>query len=122
MTSPIPGIGGVLLPERYIASQLFDDQGSGVPVGTSARIDRWWRTVRCGPASALRAIFDEIAMPLFALLGFSAHDAVFDGAWCRTRLVTPRGTPVALLVTTWAHRPSSRWADLARHATQIGAA
>src|SRR5690606_12428325 len=32
------------------------------------------------------------------------------------------GTPVALLVTTWAARPSSRWADLARHARWIGAA
>lgn len=128
MTGGVPGLGGTLLPERYLASRLLDDASAAgltpVPDRTARQLSRWWAGAgeTCGPTSALRTLFDRVAMPLCGMLGFTAHDAVFDGQTCRARLSTRRGTPVALLLTTWAVRPSSRWADLARHAHDIGAA
>lgn len=127
MTALIPGIGGTLLPERYLAAQLLADvssvSGPAMAAATNSRFHRWWQHASgaCGPTSPLRVLFDEMAMPLFAILGFTAHDVEFDAAACRGRLRTPLGAPVALVLTPWATRPSSRWADLARHAHRIDA-
>ena len=122
------GTGGTLLPERYRADRMHDDlRQLGVPATTPAelrRISAWWVRVAssCGPASAIRTLFDMVAMPLCALLGYRAREVVFTANSCRARLETTGGTPVALLLTTWAVRPPSRWADLARHAHDMGAA
>lgn len=128
MTTLIPGVGGSLLPERYLATRLLEDatdaDSPGVPVAVKTRLQRWWQhaSAACGPTSPLRVLFDDMAMPLFAILGFTAHDVRFDDTVCRVRLATRLHTPVALLLTPWSTRPSSRWADLARHAHRIGAA
>lgn len=128
MTSPVPGVGGTLLPERYLATQLLDDAAiasdAALASATVRRLKRWWQHAisSCGPTSPLRVVFDEMAMPLFAILGFAAHDARFEGAVCRVRLATRRSTSVALLLAPWATRLPSRWVDLARHAHRIGAA
>jgi hypothetical protein len=127
VTTLVPGIGGTLLPERYLAARLLADvtsaSGPDVTSPMGKRLDRWWQHVSasCGPTSPLRVLFDEMAMPLLAILGFTAHEAQFEAATCRVRLATRIGTPVAFVLTPWATRPSSRWADLARHAHLIGA-
>ncbi len=127
MTGSVPGLGGTLLPERYVTTQLLADAAGPASTGAlreaERQLRRWWphAEAACGPTSALRALFDIIAMPLTGILGFSARDVTFDDAVCRARLVTARHTAVALLLTTWASRPSSRWAELARHASEIGA-
>lgn len=128
MTGVVPGIGGTLLPDRYIATELPGDArelGAATLEGALARrLIAWWTTVErsTGPATPIREVFDRVAMPLCALLGFTAHDARFDGRLCRARLATRRSTPVALLVAPWAERPSARWATLAAHAHELGAA
>jgi hypothetical protein len=120
-------MGGTLLPERYVATQLLADAWTpGAPAvvpGTAERLGAWWSRVAasCGPVSPIRVLFDELAMPLFAILGFTARDVTFERSLCQARLVARMGSPVALVLTTWAARPSSRWADLARHAHRIGA-
>ena len=96
MTSNVVGIGGTLLPERYIAVQLVADAASlgapAPPAATARRLQAWWEraATRCGPTSPLRVLFDELAMPLLAMLDFTAHQAAFERNVCRTRL--PRVT------------------------------
>lgn len=128
MTSLVPGISGTLMPEQYLARRVAHDirhlEGTDeAPQRAARHLTGWWRTAsaRCGPASPLRVIFDALAMPLFGILGFRAHDAAFHGATCRATLTTPGGSAVALVITCWAARPSSRWADVADHAHRIGA-
>lgn len=121
------GISGTLLPERYVVARLIDDANAlGVPLfpaKLTRQLGTWWRRVEgaVGPATSIREVFDRVAMPLCAMFGFTAHDACFDGRACRVRLATRRRTPVALLVTPWSDRPSSRWAELADYARSIGA-
>lgn len=127
LTGRVTGLGGTLLPERYIAAQLLEDTAAmglaTIDARTARTLAAWWTSTEAaiGPASPIRAVFDRVAMPLCAILGFTAHDAVFDGRFCRVRLATRRCTPVALLLTTWATRPSTRWVDLAQQARDIGA-
>ena len=124
MTSRLPGITGALFPSRYLSD--------GLPAGVLTRslpdlertrrhLERWWTRVAatCGPATGLRALFDIAAMPLFAHLGFRAHDAAFDRHHARVRLSTPTRTPVALVILPWASRPSALWRDVlaASHAS-----
>ncbi len=126
MISRLPGIAGTLFPSRY-----FTD---GLPAGaltlshanlehTRRHLERWWTRVAssCGPATGLRALFDIAAMPLFAHLGFRAHDAMFDRHHARVRLSTPARTPVALVILPWASRPSALWRDVIAAAHASGA-
>ena len=57
------------------------------------RLTAWWRRVEaaCGPATGVRTLFDVAAMPPAALLGFRAHDAVFDRDRAIARLTTRGG-------------------------------
>ena len=123
----LPGISGSLLPTRFLA----DCSARGLLVGTDAsametrrrHLLAWWQRVEatCGPATGLRAIFDLVAMPLAAQLGFRARDAEFGQkratAWLRTR----RGSAVGLVIRPWADRPSQAWRDVADSAQSIGA-
>ncbi|HEX5069661.1 MAG TPA: N-6 DNA methylase [Vicinamibacterales bacterium] len=119
-----PGIAGTLFPGHFLASGLAEITALPDRPAPDAefrrRLRAWWRRVdeTCGSATGLRALFDLAAMPLVALLGFRAHDAVFDRAHASARLSTRRGTAVALLVLPWASRPSRVWrpvADTCRH-------
>ena len=80
MTS-LPGIGGTLFPSRFLTEVLAAEAHARLSQPELARKLRrftaWWTRAAssCGPASGLRALFDEIAMPLFALLGYRARDA-----------------------------------------------
>jgi len=111
----LPGVSGTLFPSRFLAASVTGGIGVAGPPGPDdefrRRMHAWWRRVEstCGPATGIRAIFDLAAMPLAALLGFRAHDAMFDRGHASARLRTNRGTPVALLVLPWASRPSRVW-------------
>ena len=124
----LPGVSGSLFPGSFLAEGLvhvdrppacattFEDE-------TRRRLLGWWRQAeaRCGPATGLRALFDLVAMPLAALLGFRAHEAVFDRARVAIRLRTRRDTPVGCFLLPWAERPSRLWRDLAVEAQVAGA-
>jgi hypothetical protein len=75
----------------------------------------------CGPTTGLRALFDLVAMPLFAGLGFRARHAEFDRRMARVRLETAKGSGVGLVVLPWATRPSTMWRDVASTARGFGA-
>ncbi|HUL72154.1 MAG TPA: N-6 DNA methylase [Vicinamibacterales bacterium] len=123
----LPGVGGSLFPGQYLATRVFERSG---PRGDERdverrrrQLERWWQRVAatCGPATGLRALFDEVAMPLFAMLGFRASAARFDRTQASARLDTPRRVPVGLLVTPWAHRPSGAWRDVVAASRAVGA-
>ena len=125
----LPGIGGSLLPGRFVADRLLIEW----PIGTLDEVERrrrhlegWWRRLAatCGPATGIRGVFDMAAMPLFGTLGFRARDVAFDSHRARAsvRLETRTGVAVALVVLPWAHRPSAAWRDVASSSRAAGAA
>jgi hypothetical protein len=69
-------------------------------------------------------VFDLVAMPLFARLGFRARDVAATRDGLTARLVTPRGQAVALHVLGWrgwAARPPALWRDAVATARVHGA-
>jgi hypothetical protein len=126
MTTRLPGITGSLLPSQYLADRLAGDTAASAPHLERRRLqlEAWWRRVvaTCGPATGLRALFDVVAMPLFAALRFRAREATFDRGRACVHLHTPAGTPVALVIRPWASRPSELWREVVAAAADIGAA
>ena len=122
------GLGGSLLPGQYLADRLIVDAGvDPAQADVTAlwrRLRRWWRTVdeTCGPATGIRAIFDVVAMPLSAALGFRAEDVTFTRSHAIVRLTTGQRTPVGLVAARWAHQMPAMLRDAIAAARQGGAA
>lgn len=118
--TPLPGISGTLFPSRFLAS-LSLEPGPACDARPEFLERRrrsflaWWAAVerQCGPATGLRALFDRVAMPLAAMLGFRACDAEFDDRMASARLESAGG-PVRLVLAAWATRPSRVWRALKR--------
>ncbi len=123
----LAGVGGALFPSRFLADWLTHDAAVRAIMqpehGARRRLLAWWRRVEssCGPATGLRTLFDVAAMPLAGLLGFRAHDALFDRTRVSARLTTKRGSTVGFILLPWAERPSRLWRDLAAGTREIGA-
>jgi len=119
--SALPGVGGHLFPSQFLA-----ERAPVVDSRRQASLARWWADVArvCGPATGARAVFDFVAMPLFARLGFRARDLAAARDGLTARLVTPRGQAVALQVLGWrgwAARPPAPWRDAIATARLHGA-
>ena len=128
--TPLAGVGGSLFPGRFLADWLAPSTIDKAVSHLVAKQDEarrrflgWWRRVEstAGPATGLRALFDQAAMPLASLLGFRASDATFDKHRVRVTLATRRGSTVGLFVLPWAARPSRLWRELAVDAKSLGA-
>ena len=116
MTS-LPGIGGSLFPSRFLTDVLA---AAPTKLPSDPHMSRrrrqflaWWTHVdsSCGPATGLRTLFDVVAMPLFALLGYRARDASFARSSARAFLDSRAGVIAALILMPWATRPSLAWRD-----------
>lgn len=119
--SALPGVGGQLFPSQFLA-----ERAPAVDPRRQASLARWWADVArvCGPATGARTVFDVVAMPLFARLGFRARDVAAARDGLTARLVTPRGQAVALHVLGWrgwAARPPAPWRDAITTARLHGA-
>ena len=127
-SSMLPGVGGSLLPARFLADGLWKAHATTEVSGWSrgrTHLERWWRRVieTCGPATGIRALADLVATPLAGMLGFRVRGQVFDEPRA-TLTLAPRhgdGSPVAMLVLPWSSRPSVAWRDLVGQARAIGA-
>lgn len=113
----LPGITGTLFPSRFLSSLSRSEAGLDDHRGIEtlrAHFAGWWRRVEssCGPATGLRALFDLFAMPLAGLLGYRAHDAIFERDRVWVRLQCPSRISIRLLLLPWASRPSRIWRDL----------
>ncbi|HWB18454.1 MAG TPA: N-6 DNA methylase [Vicinamibacterales bacterium] len=126
MTTVSAGISGNLFPGRYLAERLAGGHFPSDDGWAHRRLqfERWWTRVErsSGPASGLRAVFDVVAMPLFAMLGFRARQARFESRHATAQLLTPSGRPVGLVLLPWAERPSALWREPCAIARAIGAA
>ena len=114
----LPGVGGTLFPARFLQEGLPHDAAPGDDLWIARRraeLTVWWQRVerQCGPATGLHAVFDLVAMPLAAMLGFRAANATFDDRQARATLLTRQGRSLALIVRPWSSGPPSIW----RHAT-----
>lgn len=126
MTS-LPGVSGTLLPDRFLVERVSELQGD--PIRTEAmrvlrgRLRGWWTAVAatCGPTTAIRTLFDLVAMPLMGMLGFKAASATIDARSARVCLRTRGGSTLVLLVLPWATTPSSIWREVVVAARDVGA-
>lgn len=118
----LPGVGGRLYPAAFLA-----ERAAALDARPAAAWHRWWSDVArvCGPATGARDVFDLVAMPLCARLGYRARALARQGDTLTARLLTPRGQPVALLVhgwRGWTLRPPAVWRDIAGVAREQHAA
>lgn len=119
----IPGLSGSLLSHDALAGAK--DAFLPAPAGAQRHLRAWHASIgrEMGPASSARAVFDRIAVPLCAALGFRVTPAfgrdgtprVFRG------LLEVGGTAAAaLLATEWGRDPAAAWRDAVRHGVGIG--
>ena len=122
----LPGMTGSLFPSRFLTEVLADEVTTRSAAADLARQHRrfmaWWTraAASCGPATGLRTLFDEIAMPLFGLLGYRARDASFSPARGNAVLEGRSGSTVALVLLPWSARPSMAWREAAAAARSAG--
>ena len=122
----LTGIGGSLFPSRYLATVSWGEHVPHALDSIEARrrqLDAWWRHVEreCGPATGLRGLFDLVAMPLAAMLGFRAGQVRFERTRVEACLQSPAGSAVVgLVVLPWAGSPSMLWRELVTVAGRFG--
>ncbi len=123
----LAGVGGSLFPGRYLEAVLTRDLPPGLDPGEIERHRRafgaWWQRVeaQCGPVTALRTLFDLVAMPLAGLLGFRARHARFERTRAEVSLETRGGAVVGLVLLPWRSARSHAWRDLLAFARTVGA-
>jgi Eco57I restriction-modification methylase len=114
----LAGVGGSLFPGRYLVEAPEADDiwrhRPRPPDGQRRAFEKWWTRAAssCGPASGVRTLFDVVAMPLLAMLGFRAYDVTFDRTRALARLQTRGSGRVGLVVLPWASRQSTAWREV----------
>ena len=123
----IPGISGSLFShdalEQVIPSALRGRLGEAARDDALRRVRAWHRPLqlRLGPSASARAVFDQLASPLLAQLGYRSIALPASGP-CYQALLETQGTTVAvLLVTPWGEDLSATWRDAVRHGIGWGA-
>ncbi|MEP6919006.1 MAG: hypothetical protein ABJC89_25415, partial [Acidobacteriota bacterium] len=122
----IAGLSGSLLSHDAIAGAiaLLDPKVDEKARAAAARelcISHESAGAEMGPASSARAVFDRIAAPLAAALGFrvtfAGGDAGGPGGQRLFRAVLEAaGAPAAALIATeWGREPAGAWRDAVRH-------
>jgi hypothetical protein len=118
----IAGMSGSLLSHDAVILAA----AAACPPGAAAahrHVRTWHAVVRreLGPASSARAVFDRIAVPLGAALGFSVTPVASDsGRTCRALLEVRGAALAALSATEWGHDPAATWRDSVLHAIGAG--
>jgi hypothetical protein len=118
----LTGLSGSLL-SQYFAEHLLRTSFSGKLGETSSqqahrRFALWWRegAANLGPASSLRAIWDQAAAPLAEILGFTPQraTAVGPGDTARCSVLTSSEIRVALVAGHWDADLSALWRTAVR--------
>jgi hypothetical protein len=124
MRARLAGLGGTLLPGRYLDGPLLE---RAPPADGRDRARRrlvaWWTAVErtTGPATGLRALVDRVAAPFAAALGFSLDRVTIKTDHAEARLQAGDGAQVALVVRPWASRPPHVFRSLAVAARDLDA-
>jgi hypothetical protein len=116
----IAGISGSLVSHDVLAQivprvlhGLLDEEGRA-PARHQLRAWHLPLRAQLGPASALRAIFDRLAEPMFAGLGYRVVPAGATDDYFRAVLEVEGTARATLLVTHWGQHPASAWRDAVR--------
>jgi N-6 DNA Methylase/Eco57I restriction-modification methylase len=118
----IPGLRGTLLSEDalehvvpHALGGLLDEAGLAQ---ARRRMRAWHMPLRLvlGPASGPRTLFDRLAAPLFALLGYRVlPEATASGSAAMHAVLEVRGEVAAVvLVTRWGEDAARAWRDAVR--------
>jgi hypothetical protein len=123
----IPGISGSLLShdalERVIPEALRGRLGEVGREEALRRLRAWHRPLltRLGPSASARTVFDQVAGPLVANLGYRSVPLTASGL-CYTAVLDAGGvTPAVLLVTPWGQDLSTTWREAVRQGIGCGA-
>jgi hypothetical protein len=113
----IAGLSGSLLSHDALPGAIAD--ASGEQCAAARRQLRAWHVVlatEMGPACGARTVFDRVAAPLAAALGFRITRFGGDGARLFSAVLEADGRPAAaLVVTAWGRDPAGAWRDGVRH-------
>ena len=113
----IPGINGSLLShdalERVIPAALSGHYGEAGRDDAARRFRAWHRPLqaRLGPSASARTVFDDIAGPLVAQLGYRVVARTAAGPCYKAVLQAGGVTAAVLLVTPWGLDLSATWRD-----------
>src|SRR5687768_10052523 len=116
----IPGLSGSLLSHEALSTcgSLAPASGNTESAAAHRRLRAWHSSIarEMGPASGARAVFDRIAAPLGAALGFRVTLSATDtGRLFHAALEAHGNSAAALLVTEWGRDPAGAWRDAVRH-------
>jgi hypothetical protein len=116
----IPGLSGSLLSHEALSAgaglRLVQHESESAPA--HRRLRAWHATVArdMGPAFGARSVFDRVAAPLGAALGFRVTLSGTESGRLFHAVLEAHGAPAAaLLVTDWGREPASAWRDAVRH-------
>ena len=123
----IPGLSGNLLSHDALQQALGENPGMLV-IPTQSDVDQkrlraWHLPLRTelGPASAVRTIFDRLAVPLFEALGYRVLPSGGSNEMLRA-VLEANGTPAAgLVVTGWGRDAATAWRDAVRQGIALDA-
>jgi N-6 DNA Methylase/Eco57I restriction-modification methylase len=116
----IAGVRGSLLSEdalaRVIPDALRGLLGEAGRENVRRRLKAWYTAVRgqLGPAVASRTVFDRVAAPLLAELGYRVLPTGATPLALRALLEARHKPAATLLVTAWGQDPSTAWRDSVR--------
>lgn len=118
------GLSGSLLShyfaERLLHVSFAGQLGEAVSRQAQKRLARWWtdQGSQLGPASSVRAIWDQGAVPLAEILGFTVRQSEIRSTDIRCALLTSANSRVAFLVGHWSDSLDTLWRKAVR--TGIG--
>jgi hypothetical protein len=118
----IPGLSGSLLSHDAISrAAAMAGQPHAAEAHREAR--RWHAVVarEMGPASSARAVYDRIAVPLCATLGFHIVPVAAASGRVFRAVLEARGSGVATLLSTeWGRDAGAAWRDSVLHGIGAG--
>jgi Eco57I restriction-modification methylase len=123
----IPGLAGSLLSHDALSRSIPDrlrgllDESGCAAAQRRVQALQAKATAELGPACGPRLVFDRLAAPLAAELGFRVTLCDNDvGDLLRARLHAGGTIAAALIVTVWGRDPSALWRDGVRHGMACG--
>jgi hypothetical protein len=122
----IPGVRGSLLShdalEHVIPAALRGRLGEAGRAEALHGLRVWHRPLlsRLGPSASARMVFDHVAGPLAARLGYRPVPLSTSVDCYRAVLAVNGVTVAALLVTPWGQDLSAMWRDAVKHGIGLG--
>jgi hypothetical protein len=118
----IAGFSGSLLSHDAVAA-IIAAEGCPGAAEAQRRLRAWHALVvrEMGPASAARAVFDRVAVPLCGVLGFRVTPLAVDPIRSFHAGLETRGLVVAtVFATEWGRDPAAAWRESVRGAIGAG--